>query len=63
VLARVRVHAPTRHAALVQLRAQLEAASIEGVQTDLAEVIALLADRNLWEGRTARQVVHRGKHG
>ncbi len=63
VLARLRVHAPTRHAALVQVRAQLEAARIEGVQTDLAEVVALLAERNLWEGRTARQVVHRGKHG
>lgn len=63
VLARVRVLAPTRHAALVQLRAQLEAARIDGVETDLAECITLLADRGLWEGRTARQVVHRGKHG
>jgi acetyl/propionyl-CoA carboxylase alpha subunit len=63
VLARVRVHGPSRHAALVQLRAQLEAAEIGGVDTDLGECVAMLADRALWEGRTARRVVQRGKHG
>ncbi len=63
ILARVHVHAPTRHAALVHLRAILDGATIDGVQSDLAECVEMLADRSLWEGRTARRVVQRGKHG
>lgn len=59
ILARMRAKAPTRHAALVRLRAALAASVIEGVETDLAECIALLADRSVWEGRTARRVADR----
>lgn len=59
ILARLRTKAPTRHAALVRLRAALAASVIEGVRTDLAECVELLADRAVWEGRTARRVVDR----
>ncbi len=59
ILARVRVRAPTRHAALVRLRGMLEAARIEGVDSDIAECIAALADRAVWDGRTSRRVVDR----
>jgi len=61
ILARLRAKAPTRHAALVRLRAALEACVIEGVPTDLAECVTLLADRGVWEGRTARRVVDRDR--
>ena len=59
IVARVSVRAPTRHAALVRLRAILEGSRIEGVETDLAECIERLGDRSLWDGRTSRSVVDR----
>ncbi len=59
ILARVRVSAPTRNAALVRLRANLEGAVVEGVETDLAACVELLADLAVWEGRTARRITDR----
>lgn len=59
VLARFRAKAPTRHAALVRVRAALEAARIEGAPTDLAAVTRMLAERAVWEGATSSRVVDR----
>ncbi len=59
VLARYRAKSPTRHAALVRVRASLEATRIEGVPTDLEAVTRLLAERTVWEGATSSRVVDR----
>jgi acetyl/propionyl-CoA carboxylase alpha subunit len=50
VLARLRVDGPTRHAALVRLRAALGEVRITGVPHDTARLVELLADPQVWEG-------------
>lgn len=59
VLARIRARAPTRHAALVRVRAALQAAKIAGVETDIDACVSLLADRATWDGDTASRVIDR----
>lgn len=52
VLARLRVDAPTRHAALVRILAALEQVRIEGVPHDTARLARALGHRDVWDGRT-----------
>jgi acetyl/propionyl-CoA carboxylase alpha subunit len=56
VLATLRVTGPTRHAALVRAHAAVEGASFDGVPTDAALVLRVLADSRTWAGRTSPEV-------
>jgi acetyl/propionyl-CoA carboxylase alpha subunit len=51
VLARIRVSAPTRHAALVRARGALTRTVLHGVPTNLASLVAMLGERAIWEGQ------------
>jgi acetyl/propionyl-CoA carboxylase alpha subunit len=59
VLARIRARAPTRHAALVRVRAALAVAKVSGVETDIEACALRLADRGVWDGDTASRVIDR----
>ncbi len=48
VLARPRFVGPTAHVALVRARAALEAASVQGADTNLPELVATLSDPSVW---------------
>lgn len=50
LLAKITVSGPTRHAALVRARAALAELIIEGVPTNQAFLIRLLADEGVWRG-------------